>query len=102
MTWKPIADAPQDGTPVLAAMQSATNPWYFPYPMKSRLIDGKWCADFGKDDWRPYEPQPTHYLHTAPAGEPSLRNVPACVGRYPQQRILAASSTPHLASYLHA
>lgn len=72
MTWKPIEGAPRDGTPVMVAKESSTTPRHFPYPLTGRFLDGVWKAEFGREDWRSFEPQPTHYLHTAPAGEPML------------------------------
>ena len=60
-SWQPIENAPADGTAVKAGKIS----WilndriaYVGSPVTSRFIGGKWCADFGSDDWKPYEPQP--------------------------------------------
>jgi hypothetical protein len=60
MPWKPIAEAPRDGTPVLAAKESSMHDGRFPYPLTSIFVDGKWCA-LCAGEWKPYDPQPTHY-----------------------------------------
>jgi hypothetical protein len=66
--WRPIAKAPRDGTEVTAAAESRWHTNRFPYPVTSRFLDGKWCAEFGIEEWKPYEPQPTHFLdHSTPS-----------------------------------
>lgn len=60
--WQPIETAPKDGAEVLAAKESSRPIGVrFPYPLTSKFLHGVWKAKFGKDDWRSYEPQPTHW-----------------------------------------
>jgi hypothetical protein len=64
--WQDISTAPKDGTAVIAAKKSGWITAFsdFPYPLTSRFIDGKWCANFGDIDntsWEPYDPQPSHW-----------------------------------------
>lgn len=61
--WQTIDSAPTDGTPV----RTVSNPEKIGsamYAITSRLILGKWHANFGtkeREEWKPYEPQPTHW-----------------------------------------
>lgn len=59
--WFTIDTAPRDGTPVIAAKESSMWPGNFPYPLTCRFINGEWCSQFGIDDWRSFDPQPTHW-----------------------------------------
>ena len=67
MSWQPIETAPQDGTRVEAG-RPGLNGWIW-YPLESRFLHGKWCANFDQDDWRPYDPQPTLWR---PVSEPAI------------------------------
>lgn len=60
--WQPIETAPRDGSLVMTAKESAITPGHFPYPLKTKFVDGFWLADFGNDRWGPFDPQPTHWL----------------------------------------
>lgn len=63
--WKTMDSAPTDGTRVkagkMSSMFSDIGGVYVPYALTSRFIDGMWTAEFSKDKWHPYEPQPTHW-----------------------------------------
>lgn len=69
--WHPIEMAPTDGTPVTTSKQwSGTPAWIgdgeesfiaHPYPLTSRFLEGRWCAEFDRGEWKPYDPQPTHW-----------------------------------------
>lgn len=71
--WQNIETAPQDRE-VLAAAESnwlrEWAMWRFQYPLRSRFIDGKWCAKFDSG-WAPYSPQPSHWQPLPPP--PSLQ-----------------------------
>lgn len=62
--FEDIATAPHDGTRIIAGKQSTWVKAFFhvPFPLESRFLAGRWCADFGDDKWLPYDPQPTHWL----------------------------------------
>lgn len=62
MLWEPIAGAPRDGSEVTVAEESSIIRGTFPWPITARFIGGVWCANCGPDEWRPFEPQPTHYF----------------------------------------
>lgn len=63
---QPIESAPYDGSEIIVASESNMFPnspmttLRFPYPIRSRFVNGKWVADFG-DRWSEYDPQPTHW-----------------------------------------
>lgn len=62
--WQTIDSAPTDGSPVKAGKMSrrfSDIGVHVPYALTSRFIDGQWTAEFSKDKWYPYEPQPTHW-----------------------------------------
>jgi hypothetical protein len=65
MEWQPIETAPRDGTPVRTAKMSEMLGIPI-YPVMARFLDGHWTAEFGDDEWRPYEPQPTHWMPEPP------------------------------------
>lgn len=60
-SWEPIGAAPKDGYEQTVACQS-NGPLRFPYPLRAIYQDGAWKASFGENDWRPFDPQPTHFL----------------------------------------
>jgi hypothetical protein len=63
--WQPIETAPMDGAEVLAGkLERGAVMW----PLRSRF-DGAWTARFGEEDWRSYDPQPTHWMPLPPAPE---------------------------------
>lgn len=65
MRWQPISEAPKDGTPVRAGAESRIGVIRsMPWPVTSGFIDGKWCTEID-GEWKPYEPQPTHFQNIA-------------------------------------
>lgn len=65
--WNPIETAPKDGTSVMTIFRERRGLLH--HPLKSRFIDDKWCGDFGPggdQDWRPLDPQPTHWMPMPP------------------------------------
>jgi hypothetical protein len=73
--WLPIESAPKDGTEIVAAKESTSfKGWKvlrFPYPLRSRYVEGRWLGDFGACGWLQYEPQPTHWAPCALTAPPS-------------------------------
>ena len=61
--WQPIDSAPKNGTKVRVAAANANGDIWWPLP--AQFIDGIWKAEFG-DEWRVFEPQPTHWMHYRP------------------------------------
>lgn len=61
--WRPISEAPKDGTKVRAAAANQNGDIW--WPIAAQFVDGAWRADFG-DEWRVFEPQPTHFMPLPP------------------------------------
>ena len=76
--WHRIDDPdnppPKDGALIIAGKKSdwITGFVYVAYPVTSKFINGKWCANFGSKEnerWEPYEPQPTLWRLPPPPAE---------------------------------
>lgn len=73
-SWEAISGAPRDGSVVttghINALHATVGAIF--YPLKSRFIDGEWCAEFdGK--WKRFQPQPTHYVKSTHQAESERR-----------------------------
>lgn len=58
--WQPIETAPKDGTPVRALCGGITMLSTL-YEFTAKWLDGRWCAKFDHDQWRPISPAPSHW-----------------------------------------
>ena len=60
MNYKPIESAPRDGTPV-RAICGKNQIGAMMYEFSARFIDGRWCARFDRDEWKPISPAPSFW-----------------------------------------